>query len=68
MIVLNDLYDYDLKIYQDNENFKFSLDSLLLAEMVEITKKDQNLLDLCSGNAPLPLIIAKKNKLTNNWC
>ena len=59
-IVLNDLYDYNLKIYQNNDNFKFSLDSLLLAEFVEIRKKDEKLLDLCSGNAPLPMIIAKK--------
>lgn len=59
MIVLNDLYDYNLKIYQDTDLFKFSLDSLLLAEFVTIEKKDKNLLDLCSGNAPLPLIIGK---------
>lgn len=58
--VLNDLYDYGLKIYQDNELFKFSLDSLLLAEFVNVNKNDKNLLDICSGNAPLPLIIGKK--------
>ena len=60
MQVINDLYDYGLKIVQNNSYFKFSLDSLLLSEYVEITKKDKNLLDLCSGNAPLPLIIGKK--------
>ena len=59
MEVLNDLYDYGLKIYQDNKLFKFSLDSLLLAEFVSIEKSDRNLLDICSGNAPLPLIIGK---------
>ena len=58
--VLNDLYDYGLKIYQDNQLFKFSLDSLLLAEFVNVNKNDKNLLDICSGNAPLPLIIGKK--------
>lgn len=58
--VLNDLYDYGLKIYQDNELFKFSLDSLLLAEFVNVDKSDKKLLDICSGNAPLPLIIGKK--------
>ncbi len=63
MIVLNDLYDYGLKIYQDSTKFKFSLDSLLLAEFLEITKKDRNLLDLCTGNAPLPLIVAQKSPL-----
>lgn len=60
MEVLNDLYDYGLKIYQDSELFKFSLDSLLLAEFVTIEKGDKKLLDMCSGNAPLPLIVGKK--------
>ena len=59
MEVLNDLYDYGLKIYQDSELFKFSLDSLLLAEFVTVEKSDKTLLDICSGNAPLPLIIGK---------
>jgi len=63
MVVLNDLYDYNLKIFQDTETFKFSLDSLLLSEFIEITKNDKNLLDICSGNAPLPLIIANKSNL-----
>lgn len=60
MVVLNDLFDYGLKIYQDSERFKFSLDSLLLAEFVEIKESDNNIMDFCSGNAPVPLIIAKK--------
>lgn len=60
MEVLNDLFDYGLKIYQDNDLFKFSLDSLLLAEFVDVNKSDKKLLDICSGNAPLPLIIGKK--------
>lgn len=59
-IVLNDLYDYDLKIYQDEDKFKFSLDSLLLAEFVKKNKKDRQLLDLCTGNAPLPMILKRK--------
>lgn len=61
--VQNDLYDYGLKIYQDNELFKFSLDSLLLTEFVDIKKNDRKLLDLCSGNAPLPLIIASRHDI-----
>ncbi len=59
-IVLNDLYDYDLKIYQDPNKFKFSLDSLLLAEFVDIKKNTEKILDFCSGNAPVPLILAQK--------
>lgn len=62
-VVLNDLYDYGPKIYQDENKFKFSLDSLLLSEFVEISNNDKNLLDLCSGNAPLPLIIASGHNI-----
>lgn len=62
-IVLNDLFDYDnLKIYQIKGNFKFSLDSILLAEYVKITKNTKNILDLCSGNAAIPLILSTKTK------
>ena len=34
-VVKNDLFDYGLEIYQDEKLFKFSLDSILLAEFVE---------------------------------
>lgn len=56
---LNDLYDYGLKIYQDSQYFKFSLDSILLAEYVKVHKNDK-LIDLCTGNAPIPLILSTK--------
>lgn len=60
-IVLNDLFDYEnLKIYQIKGNFKFSLDSLLLAEYVKIRKGTKNILDLCTGNAPIPMILTRK--------
>lgn len=61
-IVLNDLYDYGLKIYQIPGCFKFSLDSILLAEYVKITSKTKNILDLCTGNASVPLILSTKKK------
>lgn len=62
-IVLNDLYDYpSLKIYQIRGNFKFSLDSILLAEYVKVTKNTKNILDLCTGNAPVPMILSTKTK------
>lgn len=59
MKVLNDLYDYGLKIYQDEDNFKFSLDTILLAESVNLKKNDK-VLDLCTGGAPVPLILSTK--------
>lgn len=61
--VLNDLFDYpNLKIYQYVEGFKFSLDSILLAEYVKITSKTKKILDLCSGNASIPMILSTKTK------
>jgi tRNA1(Val) A37 N6-methylase TrmN6 len=62
-IVKNDLYDYyGFSIYQDEDNFKFSLDSILLAEFVDIDKKSNNIVDLCTGNAPVPLILSTKTE------
>lgn len=62
--VLNWLYDYpNLKLYQYEQAFKFSLDSILLAEFAEIRKNDTNILDLCTGNGVIPTILAwKTNK------
>lgn len=59
--VINDLFDYpDRFIVQDDENFKFSVDSILLAEFVEKPKSNSVILDMCTGNAPIPLILSAK--------
>ncbi len=59
-IVKNDLFDYPNRyIFQYDEGFKFSLDSILLAEYVNL-KKDQKALDICTGNAVIPLILSTK--------
>ncbi len=61
--VVNDLFDYDgLKIYQYEDKFKFSLDSILLAEFVEIKSNVRTIVDFCTGNAPVPLILSTKTK------
>lgn len=57
---LNDLYDYGYKIYQNPDYFKFSIDAILLAEFVEVRMNQKKILDLCTGNAPIPLILDKK--------
>lgn len=57
---LNDLLNYDLKIYQYKDAFKFSIDSVLLAEFVNINFRDKNIIDFCCGNAPIPLILSTK--------
>ena len=58
--MINDLLNYDLKIYQDINAFKFSIDSVLLAEFVNINFRAKNIIDLCSGNAPIPMILSTK--------
>ena len=59
MKVVNDLLGYSkLKIVQDNKCFNFSLDSVLLPNFVTISKKVKNILDIGTGNAPIPLILS----------
>ena len=59
---INDLYNYGYKIVQNKDYFKFSLDSICLADFVTINYKDKNMLDLCTGNAPIPIILSNKIK------
>lgn len=63
METINDLVGYkNLKIYQDTEMFNFSLDSVLLPNFVNINKNTKNILDIGTGNAPIPLILSTKTK------
>ena len=60
--VKNDLFDYKNRyIMQMRDGFKFSLDSLLLAEFVKVKKDDKKILDMCTGNAPVPLVLSLKS-------
>lgn len=59
--VVNDLLGYyGMKIVQDTEWFNFSLDSVLLSQFVTINKGIKNILDLGTGNAPIPLFLSKR--------
>mgnify|MGYP003293258953 CR=1 FL=1 len=61
MKVLNDLlWDGELKIFQDTEKFKFSIDSILLANFVILNKRVTRILDIGTGNAPIPLMLTKR--------
>ena len=65
MEVINDLLNYNgFKVYQNTSWFSFSLDSVLLANFVNIKKNTNNIIDFCSGNAPIPLILS--TKINNN--
>ena len=59
---INDLYDYGYKIVQKSDYFKFSLDSMLLANFVNINMSDSKLLDFCTGNCPVPIILSNSIK------
>ena len=62
-ITKNYLLGYEnMYIYQDNDMFNFSLDSVLLANFVTINKKDKKIMDIGCGNAPIPLIISTRTK------
>lgn len=59
MKVINDLLGYNKKIVQDTNYFRYSLDSVLLANFCKV-KKNTKMIDLCSGNIPVPLILSDK--------
>ena len=63
MRVRNRLLNFgDMIIYQDNDYFLFSLDSVLLANFVTLKLTDKKIIDLCSGNAPVPMLMSFRTK------
>ena len=63
MEIVNELLGRPLlKIYQDPEIFNFSLDSILLAHFCTIPNKTKRIIDLGTGNAPIPLYLTLRTK------
>lgn len=61
--VINDLVGYhNLKIVQNTKYFNFSLESVLVPRFCNL-KKNMKIIDFCTGNAPIPLILST---LTNS--
>ena len=59
MKVKNRLLNFkDKYIYQNDDYFAFSLDSVLLANFVTIKLSDKKIIDFCSGNAPIPMLMS----------
>lgn len=54
------LHYKNLKIFQGKNTFRFSLDSVLLSHFVTIQYRTKNILDIGTGNAPIPLILSTK--------
>ena len=58
--VINDLVGFDkLKIVQDGKYFNFSLESILLPKFCILKNKNIKIMDLCTGNAPIPLVLSQ---------
>jgi len=58
---INDLLNYNnMKIYQNKNYFNFSLDSILLPNFVQLNKNIKKVLDICTGNIPIPLVLSTK--------
>lgn len=63
MIVKNNLLNYkNMYIYQDTDYFKMSLDSLLLSNFVTINLRDKKIMDIATGNAPIPMLLTYRTK------
>jgi len=63
MKVRNRLLNFGNKIiYQDDEWFAFSLDSVLLANFVTVKLSDKKIMDFCTGNAPVPMLLSFRTK------
>lgn len=56
----NRLLDFDMIIYQDDDWFKFSLDSVLLVNFVTLNLRVKKIIDLASGNAPIPMLLSRR--------
>lgn len=52
----------DMKIIQSPSVFNFSLDAVLLADFAWLPIQRGNILDLCTGNAVIPLLMSKRTK------
>ena len=61
MVHLNDILGYEsLKIYQDDDFFTFSLDSVILSNFTSIRHRDKKIVDFCTGNGVIPIIISQR--------
>ena len=60
---LDDVLGYkDLKIFQNSDYFSFSLDSIILANYSNVRLRDKKIVDFCTGNGVVPLILSHRCK------
>jgi tRNA1(Val) A37 N6-methylase TrmN6 len=59
---VDDLLTHELKIIQSNEVFCFSMDAVLLARFVSLPIQRGRIMDLCTGNGVIPLLMSTRTK------
>jgi tRNA1(Val) A37 N6-methylase TrmN6 len=63
MEFIHELLGYkNIKIVQNDDMFSFSLDSMLLANFVNVSSRTKRIIDLGCGNAPIPLFLTMRTK------
>ncbi len=61
MKVINNILGFDgMKIVQDTDGFKFSLDSVLLANFVTLNKRINNVMDIGCGNGIISILLSMR--------
>jgi len=58
---IDDLGINNLKLIQDTDLFCFGTDSVLLTDFVRV-KKGARIVDLCTGNGIIPILLSAKTK------
>ncbi len=60
---IDQLMQYDLSIIQSPKVFSYSLDAILLGDFAKLKNRDdQNIMDLCSGNGAVALMLSQKTR------
>lgn len=59
---IDDLLTKNMKIIQSNEVFCFSMDAVLLAHFVSLPIRKGKIIDLCTGNGVIPLLLSTRTK------
>ena len=60
---IDQLMQYGLEIIQSSEVFSFSLDAVLLGDFAKVpTHNRAKVIDLCSGNGAVALMLSQKTK------
>lgn len=59
---VDDLLTKEMKIIQSEEVFCFSMDAVLLAHFVSLPVQKGNIIDLCTGNGVIPLLLSTRTR------